>query len=395
MNKHEIILNIMYDKLIFVSDCCSHWETSQVELNCNLISSIKSSSSIKASINSSSSSTVSQGFKLILKYKILKRKLILYSSFNIVIKGNQSIRSVWSTKRLIKIDNKSSDKRQKFLNIVSINIKTYYQWTENWNKKQKVKCFIMIMYNINAVLKVSHLDVTQINKIFKFMFDVLNKLFSKYHNFQNIFNRSKVNELSSHWLYDYKIIIENKSQLFQSRIYFMSKNKLQKMKEYLEKNLKKEFISSSLIFYASSVLFVVKLNESLRFYVNYRKLNVVIKRNQYLISLIKETLAQVTDCKYFIKLNIIVVFNKLRMHFDNKDYIIFVTFMNVYKYHVLSFDLINESFNYQHYMNDVLFEYLNQFCQTYLDDILIYSKTKKKHVRHVWLILIKLRAADL
>ena len=71
----------------------------------------------------------------------------------------------------------------------------------------------------------------------------------------------------------------------------MSENKLQKIKKYLEKNLKKEFISSSLILYVSSVLFVVKSNKSLRFCVNYRKLNVVIKRNQYSILLIKETLA--------------------------------------------------------------------------------------------------------
>ncbi len=126
----------------------------------------------------------------------------------------------------------------------------------------------------------------------------------------------------------------------------MFKNKLQKIKKYLEKNLKKEFISFSLTLYTSSVLFIVKSNKSLRFYVNYRKLNVVTKRNWYLISLIKETLTRVINCKYFIKLNIIVVFNKLRIHFNNKDYIIFITFMNVYKYHVLSFNLINKSFNY-------------------------------------------------
>ena len=111
MNKHEIILNIMYDKLIFVSDRCFYWETSQVELNCNSISSIKLSSLIKASIDSSSSSTVSQGFKSILKYKILKRKSILYSSFNAVTKDTQSIKSVRSTKKSVKIDSKSSDKR--------------------------------------------------------------------------------------------------------------------------------------------------------------------------------------------------------------------------------------------------------------------------------------------
>ena len=126
----------------------------------------------------------------------------------------------------------------------------------------------------------------------------------------------------------------------------MFKNKLQKIKKYLEKNLKKEFISFNLIFYALLVLFVVKLNKSLRFCVNYRKFNIVTKRNQYLILLIKEILARITDCKYFIKLNIIVVFNKLRMHFNNKDYIIFVILIYVYKYYVLSFNLINKSFNY-------------------------------------------------
>ena len=56
----------------------------------------------------------------------------------------------------------------------------------------------MIMYDIDAVLKVSYLDVTQINKIFEFMFNVLSKFSSEYYNFQNVFDRSKVNELSSH-----------------------------------------------------------------------------------------------------------------------------------------------------------------------------------------------------
>ena len=46
-------------------------------------------------------------------------------------------------------------------------------------------------------------------------------------------------------------------------------------------------------------------------------------------------------------------------------------------------------------MNDVLFDYIDQFCQTYLDDIIIYSKTLKKHKRHVKLILIRLRQVEL
>ncbi len=87
--------------------------------------------------------------------------------------------------------------------------------------------------------------------------------------------------------------------------------------------------------------------------------------------------------------------NKLRMHSGSKDLTIFIIFFNSYKYHVMLFKLINESTFYQHYMNDVLFEYLHQFCQIYLNDIIIYSKILKKHKWHVRLILNRLREADL
>jgi len=46
-------------------------------------------------------------------------------------------------------------------------------------------------------------------------------------------------------------------------------------------------------------------------------------------------------------------------------------------------------------MNDVLWDFLNDFCQTYLNDILIYSKIQKKHRQHVKMILDHLWDADL
>ena len=46
-------------------------------------------------------------------------------------------------------------------------------------------------------------------------------------------------------------------------------------------------------------------------------------------------------------------------------------------------------------MNDIFFKYLNDFYQIYLDDIFIYSKIKKDHIKYVRLILQKLREIDL
>ena len=78
----------------------------------------------------------------------------------------------------------------------------------------------------------------------------------------------------------------------------------------------------------------------------YRKLNVIIKRNRYFILLIDEILIKIQDCKYLTRLNIIIIFNNLRMHSDNKNFILFVIFLEAYKYRILLFELTNDSIIY-------------------------------------------------
>ena len=119
--------------------------------------------------------------------------------------------------------------------------------------------------------------------------------------------------------------------------------KLQKIKNYLIKHLNKDFISFSSTSYASLILFIKKKDDSLRFCVDYRKLNALIKRNHYSLSLINETFTHIQENKYLTQLNIIVTFNKLYMHSDNKDLTIFIIFFYFYKYHMMSFKLINDS----------------------------------------------------
>ncbi len=171
--------------------------------------------------------------------------------------------------------------------------------------------------------------------------------------------------------------------------------KLLKVKKYLNENLSKKFITLSQTLYFFSVLFVLKANEDLWFCMNYWKLNVIFKRNKYSLSLINEIIDKIVNCKHLTRLNIISAFNKLQMHLNNENYIIFIIALEAYKYKMLSFKLTNKSIFFQQYMNDVLWDFLNDFCQVYLDDILIYSKTRKKHRDHVKLVLKWLRKAEL
>jgi Reverse transcriptase (RNA-dependent DNA polymerase) len=83
----------------------------------------------------------------------------------------------------------------------------------------------------------------------------------------------------------------------------------------------------------------------------------------------------------------------IKAHFENLT--TFITSFGAFKYLVLPFGLTNGPASFQHYINDVLFEYLHDFCQAYLDDILIYSKTLKEHKQHVRAVLQRLRDTGL
>ncbi len=70
--------------------------------------------------------------------------------------------------------------------------------------------------------------------------------------------------------------------------------------------------------------------------------------------LINEIINKIVNCKHLIKLDIILAFNKLRMHLNNKNYIIFIINLKAYKFKMLFFEFINDFALFQQYINDIL-----------------------------------------
>jgi hypothetical protein len=125
-------------------------------------------------------------------------------------------------------------------------------------------------------------------------------------------------------------------------------------------------------------------------------LNAIIKKNRYSILLIAETIARLSKAKWMTKINIRHAFNRIRMHSkENEDLITFRTKYEMYKYLIMSFELTNESFIFQNFMNNTLMNYLNKFVVAYLDDIIVYNNNKKEHIQHVRKILQRLREANI
>ncbi len=254
------------------------------------------------------------------------------------------------------------------------------------NKRKNVSLFFVILKDVEKHLEKHNKS----NIVIKIVFLI------EYHEFLNVFDKKAFNILVSHRSYDHKIVLEKNAISDYISLYKMFEEKLKIIKKYFENNLKKRFITANRSLFVSSVMFMKKTNDSLKFCVDYRKLNQLIKKNRYSLSLIDETLVHLKKTKYFIKLDIKQIFHRIRIaNAEFEDLIIFKTRFDIYKYRVLSFELCNESITYQHYMNDVFFDYLNDFVFVYINDILIYNNLKKKHVNHVKKILQRLRDADL
>jgi hypothetical protein len=81
----------------------------------------------------------------------------------------------------------------------------------------------------------------------------------------------------------------------------------------------------------------------------------------------------------------------LKIHESDILEVAFVSRYGLYKYTMMSFGLTNVSAYFMYLMNKVSMEYLDKFVVVFIDNILVYSRTKEEHENHLRLVLQKLR----
>ncbi len=95
-------------------------------------------------------------------------------------------------------------------------------------------------------------------------------------------SKTKSNKLVPHYLYNYQIKLEkdtSTSNLKFYLLYYISSKELEVVKKYLVENLDKSFIESSQALFTALVLFTKKPDRSLRFYIDFKKLNLLTKKD--------------------------------------------------------------------------------------------------------------------
>lgn len=111
---------------------------------------------------------------------------------------------------------------------------------------------------------------------------------------------------------------------------------------------------------------------------DYRNLNTITKPDRYPIPLLRSVSSQLHNMKYFSKIDLVRAYHQIPVHPDDIEKTAIATPFGLYEYVYMPFGLRNAGSTFQRYMDHV---FLNCKCVfIYLDDILVFSESKEKHL---------------
>ncbi|GJR40173.1 putative reverse transcriptase domain-containing protein [Tanacetum coccineum] len=129
--------------------------------------------------------------------------------------------------------------------------------------------------------------------------------------------------------------------------------------------------------------------------IDYHKLNKLIVKNRYPLSRIDDLFDQLQGLSMYSKIDLRSGYHQLRVCDEDIPKTAFRTRYGHYEFQVMPFGLTNAPTVFMDLMNRVCRPYLDKFVIVFIDDILIYSKTKEEHEAHLRLILELLKKEEL
>jgi len=126
----------------------------------------------------------------------------------------------------------------------------------------------------------------------------------EYHEYADVFSKSKAETLAPHHSYNLRIDLEKDFYSLVETIYSLSKFEQEALKEFIDENLTNGFICSMSSPHGVLVLFVKKKDGSLRLYVDFRRLNKIMKKDRCLLLLISDLLDSSHKARIYTKIDL-------------------------------------------------------------------------------------------
>ncbi|GJR77341.1 putative reverse transcriptase domain-containing protein [Tanacetum coccineum] len=177
--------------------------------------------------------------------------------------------------------------------------------------------------------------------------------------------------------------------------YRLAPSELKELADQLQELSEKGFIRPSSSPWGAPVLFVKKKDGSFRMCIDYRELNKLTVKNRYPLPRIDDLFDQLQGSSVYSKIDLRSGYHQLRIREEDIPITAFRTRYGHYEFQVMPFGLTNAPAVFMDLMNRVCKPYLDKFVIVFIDDILIYSKNKEEHERHLKIILELLKNEQL
>ena len=153
-------------------------------------------------------------------------------------------------------------------------------------------------------------------------------------------------------------------------------------------------ISPSVSPWAAPVVLVKKSDGTMRFCVDYRKLNAITRKDSHPLPRITEALDSLGGAGWFTTLDLRSGYWQILMSEDSKEKTAFITHNGLYEFNVLPFGLCNSPATFQRLMTHALRGLEWDICLVYIDDLIIFSRTFEDHLLHVEKVFKRLKEAN-
>ena len=147
--------------------------------------------------------------------------------------------------------------------------------------------------------------------------------------------------------------------------------------------------------WSSPIVLIKKKDGAVRFCIDYRKLNLVTKRDVYPLPRIDASLAALSGSQWFSTMDLISGYHQIPMHPESKDKTAFISEGGLYQFNYMPFGLTNAPATFQRFMDAVLAGLKWNTLLVYMDDICIFSRDFETHLCDLNKVFSRLRTANL